>query len=421
MFTRHLLATIVLLLTASAVWAMKSDNLVPNGDFENFNDHTFVAGSGQPDVVDLRYVKKIDSPYSQAEVNAGMPANEVRAWQFHPEYDMGRWFGEWERGHLGVYDGSGCLTTFDVPRDLWDPTLNNGYGDYIEQVYDQNISLDPLDPTETNHVLEGVSFRTRVGVILPAPTGHVAGNASIDFRYYWNNWTDLPPGSPGTDAASIFHVVISGFNQADLPGWEDRWGPNEVGPGSAAPLWWSPNWSEWGWAGIGDDEPEIHSLGNQWNDFSDDHPDRVFFEADQAYDYYYMSIWQTTFSEPHLYWWFYGDRPSDRFAIGIDDIELNVTTENIAGDFDDSGLVNLLDINPFVLAITNAAQYASDYPFAHLLTIDPNGDGIINLLDIPDFVTIVTGGGGEVTELPEPATVGLIAMGALALLRRRGA
>jgi len=87
-------------------------------------------------------------------------------------------------------------------------------------------------------------------------------------------------------------------------------------------------------------------------------------------------------------------------------------------DFNGDGLANLLDINPFVLAITNESEYAIRYPNVVLTEADPNGDGIISLLDINPFVhAVVTGGAGSA--LPEPAAATMLLFAGVCMVYRR--
>jgi hypothetical protein len=56
------------------------------------------------------------------------------------------------------------------------------------------------------------------------------------------------------------------------------------------------------------------------------------------------------------------------------------------GDMDCSSAVNVSDIAPFVLALTDPDEYAQQYPSCDLLLGDLNQDGIVDGLDIPPFV-----------------------------------
>jgi hypothetical protein len=62
------------------------------------------------------------------------------------------------------------------------------------------------------------------------------------------------------------------------------------------------------------------------------------------------------------------------------------------GDMNCDGEVNNFDIDPFVLALTNPGEYASQYPGCNPLNGDVNGDGVLNNFDIDPFVSLLTGG-----------------------------
>ncbi|MCC7408854.1 MAG: PEP-CTERM sorting domain-containing protein, partial [Phycisphaeraceae bacterium] len=284
--------------------------------------------------------------------------------------------------------------------------------------------------------------------IMQAPAGHVAGPATIDFDYWFNQWE-----VEVADADSIFHVWIGGLNAADLPEWQDRasplWGGNPVADADWSNLnaiWDSPDWNTWGWTGIGSDKEDIGSQGLQWHNLSVDNAGVGSFNIDTTYDYYYISTWLTTYSEPHAYFWLYGGKPTDQMAVAIDNVDFRVTLAGAPDysqylcDFNLDGLVNVQDINPFVKALTNSAGYTTDllgYMAANsipagdfdlvLMAIDPTQDGSvspwpINVQDINPFVAALTGAGVDAAELaaiPEPATFSLLALGALALIRRR--
>ena len=62
------------------------------------------------------------------------------------------------------------------------------------------------------------------------------------------------------------------------------------------------------------------------------------------------------------------------------------------GDMNCDGSVNFGDIDPFVLAITDASGYAAAYPDCNLNNADINDDGFVNFGDIDPFVALITGG-----------------------------
>jgi hypothetical protein len=67
--------------------------------------------------------------------------------------------------------------------------------------------------------------------------------------------------------------------------------------------------------------------------------------------------------------------------------ECGVTT----GDVNCDGLINAFDIDPFVLALTDAAAYEAAYPDCDISRADINGDGLINAFDIDPFVQLLIG------------------------------
>jgi len=61
------------------------------------------------------------------------------------------------------------------------------------------------------------------------------------------------------------------------------------------------------------------------------------------------------------------------------------------GDVNCDQAVNVFDIDPFVLALTDQAEYVATYPDCNVMNADTNGDGAINVFDIDPFVNLLTG------------------------------
>ncbi|MBL8878113.1 MAG: hypothetical protein JNG88_03245 [Phycisphaerales bacterium] len=61
----------------------------------------------------------------------------------------------------------------------------------------------------------------------------------------------------------------------------------------------------------------------------------------------------------------------------------------IVGDLNCDQVVNNFDIDPFVLALTNPAQYAAQFPGCNRNNADVNGDGLVNNFDIDAFVALL--------------------------------
>ncbi|MCC7145420.1 MAG: hypothetical protein IT443_03165 [Phycisphaeraceae bacterium] len=384
------LALLILLCLGTYAQGRLSTNVVQGGDFES-----------------LSYLKLQDSPLTAEEILAG--AEPIRAWQFHPGgidavtqqpfTDVGMWIGAFG------------LSTEPDPRQAWNEQRD------ISPINRSTVMRNG-QPTG---VLEGVTFRSWTTQIIQGPENQIPGQASIDFDYFWNNW--VPAYTQ--DGASIFHVWIGGFNQADIPSWEDRTGPLWGGdpewgdaedPSFGTPLWTSPNWDEWGWFGEGSEEPDVPSLGNQWNTLSVTDPDRTTFMISAPFDYYYISVWEVVYSENHPYFYQFGGQPADTLAVAIDNIVLRLPVA-IKGDFNGDGVVTLSDINPFKLALTDPVAWQAAFPDVVLLEVDPSGDGYITLSDINLFKALLTGGAGS--PVPEPSCAALLALGVLALNRRQ--
>ena len=62
------------------------------------------------------------------------------------------------------------------------------------------------------------------------------------------------------------------------------------------------------------------------------------------------------------------------------------------GDLNCDGSINSLDIDPFVLTLTDPVMYGITYPDCDAFLADTNADGSINSLDIDPFVALLTSG-----------------------------
>jgi 6-phosphogluconolactonase (cycloisomerase 2 family) len=74
-------------------------------------------------------------------------------------------------------------------------------------------------------------------------------------------------------------------------------------------------------------------------------------------------------------------------------IEVWSPPQNPPADMNCDGVVNSLDIEPFVLALTDPDAYALQYPDCDIDNADVNGDGAVNTLDIEVFVDCILNGG----------------------------
>ncbi|TWT40376.1 hypothetical protein RAS1_40840 [Phycisphaerae bacterium RAS1] len=61
------------------------------------------------------------------------------------------------------------------------------------------------------------------------------------------------------------------------------------------------------------------------------------------------------------------------------------------GDANCDGVVDILDINPFELAISDPLAYAAAYPGCNILNCDTNHDGSVDVLDINAFILLIQG------------------------------
>ncbi len=111
---------------------------------------------------------------------------------------------------------------------------------------------------------------------------------------------------------------------------------------------------------------------------------------------------------------------------GTFDLAMTLTPaagESIVGDMNLDGVVDTGDVAPFVLALTDPALYMAQFGVEEPTMIsvgDVNGDGVFDTGDVAPFVELLVGGAGESSSVPEPGSLALLGLGALALVRPRG-
>jgi len=372
----------VWLVVISSVQAA-SVNAVRDGDFE---DNTYVK-----------------------QDNLGMTG--LRPWQFNvypPEIaaslgranDLGYWIGSTAgSGSGGGYTGL-AISTWDDPRAEY---AANGTTITSGGMGAQNVSKDP---NSDNNYLDSVAFRKGVGQIFAAPASTaLGGQGTISFDYVFADWTTDPNDDPIRLHARLFGLpTLPTF--VDLALWDGGGDLNQI-EGEVL-LGESTNFFNWGSVS----DPNVSRAYDAtpiWHSF-----DRTFVYdippvVGDEFLYYYLRIDMIPYSEANESWGLEGGRPVDSLSIALDNVDIRVA---LLGDVNRDGSVNALDISPFIVLLTTGGYQGE---------ADINKDRAINALDISGCVSCLTGGacGSGAAAVPEPSVIGLLAVGALALLSRR--
>lgn len=360
---------VVLLFGAQSLQAGLSANILSNGDFESTGYiKTENLGTG-------KRPWQFNSNYTPAEQAAIGRAN-----------DLGYWIGD--------YSG---ISMWDDPRARFAQTqIPLGTGD---------VNTPNRSAGNGGHMLETVGFRSSVIQVVAAPANQGTGTASISFDYFWKQWSTDPNGP------TRFRVQVFGLSA--LPEMIDTsWLDNDNTMGGVtgeALLWSSPFWdTEWtDWV-----DPVWHITTPPdppaWQNYS------ANFNLTQTYPYYYIRYHGVTYHEGHPYFWQQNGVPTDTFALGWDTVSLRLPLAVLRGDVNLDGLVNALDISPFVTRLTQG-QYQAE--------ADINEDSLVNALDISGFVQCLVNGAcagvAGVAAVPEPGSAALLALAGLLVLRRR--
>ena len=76
-------------------------------------------------------------------------------------------------------------------------------------------------------------------------------------------------------------------------------------------------------------------------------------------------------------------------ALGI--ARLSTVSDVLVGDMNGDGVIDFLDIRPFIVALSDPAAYQASFNLDADVSGDTNGDGVFDFLDISGFIVLLSG------------------------------
>ena len=76
-------------------------------------------------------------------------------------------------------------------------------------------------------------------------------------------------------------------------------------------------------------------------------------------------------------------------ALGI--ARLSTVSDVLVGDMNGDGVIDFLDISPFIVALSDPAAYQASFNLDADVSGDTNGDGVFDFLDISGFIVLLSG------------------------------
>jgi len=113
--------------------------------------------------------------------------------------------------------------------------------------------------------------------------------------------------------------------------------------------------------------------------------------ADATWTLQQISLADYADNQPAVYLrWTMGKTDTEWRYCGWNLDDVDILALGRLGDLNCDGAVNNFDIDPFVLALSDPAGYAKQYPNCDRMLADCNGDGVVNNFDIDPFVKLLT-------------------------------